>query len=161
MQRTQAPHTTLAHTHTHSTKPASQLGGLDRHAISHSHLGSARAAINIVGTPYSEVQPSACTAARVASGAKVSAGSTMAAPEAMQAMLPITMPKQWYRGTGIQTLRAGQMGEGCSRWTGSYWGQLRGRAGAKQGGAWRGRTCAFAHHSHPRTGQLRSKRRCG
>ena len=36
--------------------------------------------MNIVGTPYSEVQRSACTAPRVATGSKLGAGMTMHAP---------------------------------------------------------------------------------
>ena len=51
--------------------------------------------MNIVGTPYSEVQRSACTAARVATGSKVGEGMTMHAPWLVAARLPITMPKQW------------------------------------------------------------------
>ncbi len=51
--------------------------------------------MNIVGTPYSEVQASSATAARVASGSKAGAGMTIAAPWEVQARLPSTMPKQW------------------------------------------------------------------
>ena len=58
---------------------------------------SARAssAMNIVGTPYSEVQRSSATAASVAAGSKPGAGMTMQAPCEVAARLPITMPKQW------------------------------------------------------------------
>ena len=51
--------------------------------------------MNIVGTPYSEVQRSACTAASVAAGSKAGAGMTMQAPWLVAARLPMTMPKQW------------------------------------------------------------------
>ena len=51
--------------------------------------------MNIVGTPYSEVQRSAWTACSVASGSKFSPGTTMQAPCVTQARLPSTMPKQW------------------------------------------------------------------
>lgn len=52
-------------------------------------------AMNIVGTPYSEVQPSSATARRVAAASKDGAGMTMQAPCEVAARLPITMPKQW------------------------------------------------------------------
>ena len=51
--------------------------------------------MNIVGTPYSEVQRSAATACRVACGSKPGPGMTMVAPLVVQARLPSTMPKQW------------------------------------------------------------------
>lgn len=51
--------------------------------------------MNIVGTPYSEVQRSACTASSVAFGSKTGAGMTMHAPCVVIARLPRTMPKQW------------------------------------------------------------------
>jgi|GEM_PF-1702367 len=57
--------------------------------------GQASSAMNIVGTPYSEVQRSSWTARRVASGSKAGAGMTIAAPCDVQARLPITIPKQW------------------------------------------------------------------
>ena len=57
--------------------------------------GTASSAMNIVGTPYSEVHRSACTASRVAAGSKAGAGMTIAAPWLVAARLPITMPKQW------------------------------------------------------------------
>ena len=51
--------------------------------------------MNMVGTPYSEVHRSSCTARRVAAGSKPAAGITMQAPWLVAARLPITMPKQW------------------------------------------------------------------
>lgn len=45
---------------------------------------------NMVGTPYSDVQPSASQASRVATGSNVGAGTTMVAPEATHARLPMT-----------------------------------------------------------------------
>ena len=45
-----------------------------------SKRGCASCAMNIVGTPYSEVHRSAATASRVASGSNASAGMTMQAP---------------------------------------------------------------------------------
>ena len=51
--------------------------------------------MNIVGTPYSDVHLSACTAASVAAGSKPGAGITMQAPCVVLPRLPITMPKQW------------------------------------------------------------------
>ena len=51
--------------------------------------------MNIVGTPYSEVQRSRATASRVAPGSKVGAGNTMQAPWVVAPRLPMTMPKQW------------------------------------------------------------------
>ncbi len=60
-----------------------------------SKSGSSSSAMNIVGTPYSEVHRSACTAPSAAAGSKPSAGITIAAPWLVQARLPITMPKQW------------------------------------------------------------------
>ena len=60
-----------------------------------SKFGSSSSAMNIVGTPYSEVQRSAATAFRVASGSNAGAGITMVAPWDVAARLPITMPKQW------------------------------------------------------------------
>ena len=50
--------------------------------------------MNMVGTPYSDVQRSSATVCNVASGSKPSPGYTIAAPCVMQARLPITMPKQ-------------------------------------------------------------------
>ena len=52
-------------------------------------------AMNIVGTPYSEVQRSSATARSVASGSNAGAGTTMHAPCVVQPRLPITIPKQW------------------------------------------------------------------
>ena len=57
--------------------------------------GTASSAMNMVGTPYSDVHRSACTASRVATGSKLSAGMTMHAPWLVAARLPMTMPKQW------------------------------------------------------------------
>ncbi len=51
--------------------------------------------MNMVGTPYSEVQRSAWTACRVWAGSKPGAGITMQAACVVQARLPSTMPKQW------------------------------------------------------------------
>ena len=52
-------------------------------------------AMNIVGTPYRDVQRSASMAASVAPASNPSAGTTMHAPCVVHARLPITMPKQW------------------------------------------------------------------
>jgi len=60
-----------------------------------SKLGSASSAMNIVGTPYSEVHASAATASSVALGSNDGAGITMHAPWVVAARLPMTMPKQW------------------------------------------------------------------
>ncbi len=51
--------------------------------------------MNIVGTPYSDVQRSSATARSVAAGSKVGAGITIVAPCEVHARLPITIPKQW------------------------------------------------------------------
>ncbi len=51
--------------------------------------------MNIVGTPYREVQRSAATAANVAVGSNAGAGMTIAAPWVIAPRLPMTMPKQW------------------------------------------------------------------
>ena len=51
--------------------------------------------MNIVGTPYSAVHRSACTARRLAAGSNPGAGMTMQAPCVVQARLPSTIPKQW------------------------------------------------------------------
>ena len=51
--------------------------------------------MNIVGTPYSDVQRSSCTVRSVASGSNAGAGTTIVAPWVVQPRLPITMPKQW------------------------------------------------------------------
>ena len=51
--------------------------------------------MNMVGTPYSDVQRSSATARSVAAGSKPGAGITMHAPCEVAARLPITMPKQW------------------------------------------------------------------
>ena len=53
--------------------------------------------MNIVGTPYNEVQRCAWTVCRVASGSNPSPGNTMAAPCVMQASAPITMPNMIHR----------------------------------------------------------------
>ena len=52
-------------------------------------------AMNIVGTPYTAVQPSWRWRRRVISGSKPGAGITMVAPWLVQPRLAITMPKQW------------------------------------------------------------------
>ncbi len=57
--------------------------------------------MNMVGTPCSAVQRSSATVRSVASGSKASPGKTMHAPVAVQASTDITMPKQWYSGTGM------------------------------------------------------------
>ena len=59
--------------------------------------------MNIVGTPYSDVQRSACTASSVAPGSNAGRGEDHGAPWVAQPRLPMTMPKQWYSGTGMQT----------------------------------------------------------
>ena len=51
--------------------------------------------MNIVGTPYSEVQRSACDRLQHGSGSNASPGTTMHAPWVVQARLPSTIPKQW------------------------------------------------------------------
>jgi hypothetical protein len=60
-----------------------------------SKLGSASSAMNMVGTPYNEVQCSWATACSVAIGSKPGAGMTIVAPCVVQPRLPIVMPKQW------------------------------------------------------------------
>ncbi len=57
--------------------------------------GRFSSAMNMVGTPYSEVQRSCWTAASTAAGSKDGPGITMQAPCEVAARLPITMPKQW------------------------------------------------------------------
>ena len=52
-------------------------------------------AMNIVGTPKSDVQRSSWTARSVAPGSKAASGITMHEPCVVQPRLPITMPKQW------------------------------------------------------------------
>ena len=51
--------------------------------------------MNIVGTPYNEVQRSSWTDSSTASGSNDSDGTTMQAPRAAQARMPPTCPKQW------------------------------------------------------------------
>ncbi len=51
--------------------------------------------MNIVGTPYSDVQRSSATAASVATGSNEAAGMTMHAPCELAPRLPMTIPKQW------------------------------------------------------------------
>ena len=51
--------------------------------------------MNIVGTPYSDVQRSAATASSVATGSNEGAGMTTQAPCEVAARLAMTMPKQW------------------------------------------------------------------
>ena len=57
--------------------------------------GRFSSAMNMVGTPYSEVHRSCCTAVRLARASKDGAGMTMQAPCEVMARLAITMPKQW------------------------------------------------------------------
>ena len=59
------------------------------------NVGCSSSAMNIVGTPYSDVQFSSCTACSVATGSNAGAGMTMHAPCDVHARLPMTMPKQW------------------------------------------------------------------
>lgn len=61
--------------------------------------------MNMVGTPYSAVHRSLATAASVLSASNVSLGKTSVAPCVMAASDAMTMPKQWYIGTGTQTAR--------------------------------------------------------
>ena len=56
--------------------------------------GSLSIAMNIVGTPYSEVHLSSAVARSVATGSNAGAGMTMHAPCEVAARLPITIPKQ-------------------------------------------------------------------
>src|SRR3990172_12441836 len=58
----------------------------------------------MVGTPYRAVHCSSATACSVFSGSKESFGYTAAAPCVRHPRFPITIPKQWYKGTGIQSL---------------------------------------------------------
>ena len=51
--------------------------------------------MNMVGTPYSEVQRSVSTERSVAAGSNDGAGMTMQAPWLVAARLPMTIPKQW------------------------------------------------------------------
>ena len=51
--------------------------------------------MNMVGTPYSEVHRSSCTACSVSAGSKPGAGMTIVAPCEVAARLPMPMPKQW------------------------------------------------------------------
>ncbi len=57
--------------------------------------GWSSSAMNIVGTPYREVQRSSWTARRVSAASKAGAGMTMQAPCEVAPRLPMTMPKQW------------------------------------------------------------------
>ena len=52
-------------------------------------------AMNMVGTPYTAVQPSSAMHRSVVSGSKPGAGMTIVAPWVVQPRLPITIPKQW------------------------------------------------------------------
>ncbi len=56
--------------------------------------GCSNSEMNMVGTPYSAVQRSSCTASSVASGSNCAAGSTSVAPEVSATITPITQPKQ-------------------------------------------------------------------
>ena len=60
-----------------------------------SKSGQPSSAMNIVGTPYSDVHLSWATASRVATGSNAGAGMTTHAPWLSAPRLPITMPKQW------------------------------------------------------------------
>ena len=51
--------------------------------------------MNIVGTPYNEVQRSSATVASTDTGSNASFGMTIVAPCVVDPRLPITMPKQW------------------------------------------------------------------
>ena len=51
--------------------------------------------MNMVGTPYNDVQRSSATERSVAAGSNEGAGMTMHAPWLVAARLPMTMPKQW------------------------------------------------------------------
>jgi hypothetical protein len=51
--------------------------------------------MNMVGTPYSDVQRSCWTASRVAFGSNPGPGMTIVEPFGVDPRLPITMPKQW------------------------------------------------------------------
>ena len=62
--------------------------------------------MNIVGTPCTAVQRSASIAVRTARGSKPAAEYTIVAPCTTQARFDITMPKQWYSGTGTQSRSA-------------------------------------------------------
>ena len=61
-------------------------------------------ALNIVGTPWTPVQRSEFNASSVSTGSNPSPGKTIVVPPTTQAKLPSTMPKQWYKGTGIHSL---------------------------------------------------------
>ena len=50
--------------------------------------------MNMVGTPYREVQRSSWTVFITAGGSKASPGTTMQAPWVVHARLPSTIPKQ-------------------------------------------------------------------
>ena len=60
-----------------------------------SKSGCSSSAMNIVGTPYSDVQRSSCTVASTASGSNPASGMTIVAPWVTQPRMPMTMPKQW------------------------------------------------------------------
>jgi hypothetical protein len=64
---------------------------------------SSSSATNMVGTPYSAVARSSCTARSEASGLKASLGNRIAEPCVAVAMYPRTSPKQWNKGGGQQT----------------------------------------------------------
>jgi hypothetical protein len=56
--------------------------------------GTSSIAMNIVGTPYSDVHRSSAHAFSVAAGSKPGAGITIVDPCEVQPRLPITIPKQ-------------------------------------------------------------------
>ena len=65
--------------------------------------GWASSAMNMVGTPYRLVHLSPATASRTSAGLNPGPGRMIADPCVVQARVPSTMPKQWYRGTGMHT----------------------------------------------------------
>jgi len=65
----------------------------ERSCVGKSGLSSI--AMNIVGTPYGEVQRSWATTRRVVAGSNDGAGMTMHVPWVVLPWLPMTMPKQW------------------------------------------------------------------
>jgi hypothetical protein len=56
--------------------------------------------INIVGTPYRAVALCVSTASMLLVPLKTKFGNKTADPNVKAARLPITIPKQWYNGTG-------------------------------------------------------------
>ncbi len=64
--------------------------------------------MNMVGTPCSAVQRSDSIDSSTAPGSNPADGNTIAAPCVAHNSVPSTMPKQWYIGTGIQSLSASE-----------------------------------------------------